>query len=191
MKIKNIAIFASYNGSGFDAIYEAISTNQLNANISVVISNNTSAKVIKKAQDRQIPNFIINEKKYPNQNINNIILNTLQKYECDCIFLSGYMKKIDTILIHRYKIYNAHPSLLPKFGGKGMYGRFVHEAVINSKETYSGVTIHNVTQDYDDGDIILQRSIKINNNETVESLEKRIKELEKVTIVEAFKYKIL
>jgi len=189
--MKNIAIFASYNGSGFDALYEAINQQKIDINISVVISNNSDANVIQKAKKRQIPNFVINERKYPNQNISNIIIDILKEYNCDIIFLSGYMKKIDTILIEKFKIYNAHPSLLPKFGGKGMYGRYVHEAVIKSRQKYSGVTIHEVTKNYDEGQIVLQKSLQLNENETVDSLETKIKQLEKLAIVEAFKDKIL
>jgi phosphoribosylglycinamide formyltransferase-1 len=186
MNLKSIAIFASHNGSGFDALYDAILNKKLNINISLLISNNSNSNAIKKAQQRGINNIVINEKKYPNKNINDIILNKLNESKSDYIFLSGYMKKIDETIIDKYSIYNAHPSLLPKFGGKGMYGTLVHKAVIESNEKYSGITIHKVTKEYDDGEIVLQKAISIKSDETVQSLENKIKELEKIAIVEAF-----
>jgi phosphoribosylglycinamide formyltransferase-1 len=98
------------------------------------------------------------------------------------------MKKLESKLIKKYenKIINSHPALLPNFGGKGMYGKFVHEAVIASKEKISGVTIHFVNEEYDKGEFILQNTIKIENDCTVDKLEEKIKKLESKSIVEAF-----
>jgi phosphoribosylglycinamide formyltransferase-1 len=90
-------------------------------------------------------------------------------------------------LTNKFNIINSHPALLPKFGGKGMYGKYVHEAVIKSGEKSSGVTVHYVNENYDEGTIILQNSLEINKNETTDSLEVRIKVLEQITILEAFK----
>ena len=99
------------------------------------------------------------------------------------------MKKIESNLLNAFpnKIINTHPALLPSiYGGKGMYGRFVHEAVIKNKEKKSGVTIHYVNEVYDEGEIILTKELELDNNETVDSLEDKIKELESIAIVEAF-----
>jgi phosphoribosylglycinamide formyltransferase-1 len=95
------------------------------------------------------------------------------------------MKKISSNLANNYNIINSHPALLPSYGGKGMYGRFVHEAVIENKEKQSGVTVHHVNENYDEGAIILQKSISISVGETAESLESRIKLLEQEAIIEA------
>ncbi|MEA1914727.1 MAG: phosphoribosylglycinamide formyltransferase [Campylobacterota bacterium] len=188
MKIINIGILASHNGSGFDALYQACQNNSLNAKISVVISNNTNATVLQKAKNNFIANFLINDTTCPHKDISQNILKILKEHECDYIFLSGYMKKIDPLIIEFYekKIFNAHPSLLPKFGGAGMYGRSVHEAVIASNEKISGVTIHEVSQNYDEGKIVLQKQLTVNKDDTAESLENKIKALEKRAIVEAF-----
>ena len=97
------------------------------------------------------------------------------------------MKKISSSLSKNFKILNSHPALLPKYGGAGMYGRFVHEAVIHNKERESGVTIHEVNENYDEGKIILQESIDLDENETVDSLESKVKNLEQKAIVKAFK----
>lgn len=187
--MKRIGILASYNGSGFLTIQKAIEQKILDAQVIVVVSNNSNANVLKSAEDMQIPNFIINEKKYPNENIDEKIANLFKEFKCDYIFCSGYMKMIGTNLISKFeeKIVNTHPALLPsKYGGKGMYGRFVHEAIIKNNEAKSGVTIHFVNEKYDDGKIILKKELKLENDETVDSLENRIKNLENIAIVEAF-----
>jgi len=97
------------------------------------------------------------------------------------------MKKISPFLANNFKIINSHPALLPKYGGAGMYGRFVHEAVIKNKEKISGVTIHEVNENYDEGKIILQKTLSLQSDESVNSLESKIKNLEQEAIVEAFR----
>ena len=181
----NIVILASHNGSGFDAIYKAIKAKTLDANIALLISNNTDAIAIKNAKAYGIKHFVVNEKMYPNADKE--IYKLLKESQCSYVFLSGYMKKLSPLLTSNFRIINAHPSLLPKHGGAGMYGRFVHKAVINSKDKVSGVTIHEVNAVYDDGKILLQREVAVTENETEESLEVKIKELEKSAIVEALK----
>ena len=186
--MKRIGILSSYNGSGFDTINKACENEILNAQVVLVISNNSNAKVLEKAEKNNIPNFIINSKKYPNENIDEKITNLMKEFKIDYIFLSGYMKKIEKNLLNTFKnkIINSHPALLPKFGGKGMYGSFVHEAVLREKESESGCTIHFVNENYDEGEYILQKKIQIDEKETLDSLENKIKNLEAITIVEAF-----
>ncbi|MEZ4694715.1 MAG: phosphoribosylglycinamide formyltransferase [Aliarcobacter sp.] len=185
-----IGILASYNGSGFETIQKAINEKILDAKVVVVITNNSNAGVLEKAESYDIPHFIINDKRYPGQDIDDKITRLLLEFGCDYIFLSGYMKKIESKLLNAFqnKIINTHPAILPsQYGGKGMYGRFVHEAVIENKEKKSGVTIHYVNEVYDEGEKILVKELLLDENETVDSLENRIKELEKEAIVEAFK----
>lgn len=187
--IKKIGILASYNGSGFETIQKAIIEKKLNAKVIVVITNNTNAGVLEKAESYNIPYFIINDKRYPGQDIDDKIARLLTEFDCDYIFLSGYMKKIGSKLLSVFpnKIINTHPALLPSiYGGVGMYGRFVHEAVIKNAEKKSGVTIHYIDEVYDEGEIILTKELEIAQNETVDSLENKIKELESIAIVEAF-----
>lgn len=184
-----IGILASYNGSGFETLQKAINDKKIDAQIVVVISNNTNAKVLEKAEKYDIPNFIINDKRYPGQDIDDKITRLLLEFGCDYVFLSGYMKKIESKLIAAYhnKIINTHPALLPSsYGGKGMYGRNVHEAIIKNGEKKSGVTIHFVNEVYDDGEIILTKELELDDNETVDSLESKIKDLESLAIIEAF-----
>ncbi|WP_323597227.1 phosphoribosylglycinamide formyltransferase [Aliarcobacter butzleri] len=185
-----IGILASYNGSGFETIQKAIENKILDAKVVVVITNNTNAGVLEKAESYNIPYFIINDKRYPGQDIDDKITRLLLEFGCDYIFLSGYMKKIESKLLKAYpnKIINTHPAILPSiYGGVGMYGRFVHEAVIRNGEKESGVTIHFVNEVYDEGEKILVKKLKLEENETVDTLEEKIKNLEKEAIVEAFK----
>ena len=180
-----IAILSSHNGTGFDTLYQASKDKILDIDISLIISNNTNAKVIKNAKKLNIENHIINDKLF--ENVDEQIFKLLNKHNCKYIFLSGYMKKISSLITNNFTVINSHPSLLPLYGGAGMYGRFVHEAVINNKELISGVTIHEVDENYDEGKIILQKTLNINKDETAQSLETRIKALEQEAIVDGFK----
>ena len=181
-----LALLASHNGSALDAIYSAISTGELqNLELTLIISNNTDAKVLQKATDYGISSKCINAKRYADPD--DVLLKTLQEASIEIIFLAGYMKKVPAKITQNFKVINSHPALLPKFGGTGMYGRYVHEAVIANNETISGVSIHEVNENYDEGAIILQKSLVLHADETVESLEKRIKELEKSAIIEGLR----
>lgn len=180
-----IAILASHNGSGFDALLKAQILGDLDIEIVLVISNNTNAKVLQKAELNNIDKRVVNSK--TSLHVDKTIQELLQEYKVDYVFLSGYMKKISKETTEMFKIINSHPSLLPLHGGDGMYGIFVHEAVIKSKDTQSGVSIHFVNAEFDTGKIILQKKLALDEDETVPSLESKIKQLEKIAIVEAFK----
>lgn len=181
----NIAIFASHNGSSLDPIHKACEDGTLSLKVSLVITNNTNANVLNSAKEKNIPAFIVNDKLY--EDVDSKLVELLDEYGCEYIFLAGYMKKISPILTKKYKMINSHPALLPKFGGKGMYGRYVHEAVVAAGEKVSGVTVHEVNENYDEGGIILQSSIELADGESAESLETKIKKLEQTTIIEALK----
>lgn len=188
--MKKLGILASYNGSGFETIQKAIEDGILNAKVEVIITNNSDAGVLEKAKKYGIKSFVINSKLFPNENLDLKIAQTLKEFACDYIFLSGYMKKIEDNLLKTFpnKIINTHPAILPSiYGGKGMYGHFVHEAVVKNGEKKSGVTIHYVNENYDEGEKILIKELELSENETAETLETKIKDLEKIAIVEAFK----
>ena len=179
-----VAILSSHNGSGFDALLKAQILGNLNIEIILVVSNNTNAKVLEKARLNNIDKIVINSK--TSKNPDEEIYELLKKHDVDYVFLSGYMKKIAPKTTQDFKIINSHPALLPSFGGEGMYGRFVHEAVIKNNEKFSGVTIHFVNEEFDKGKIILQKRLELCNDETPQSLETKVKELEKIAIVEGF-----
>ncbi len=188
--MKKIGILASYNGSGFQTIQKAIEDKIIDAQVVAIVTNNSNANVLKTASNLDIPNFVINDKRYPDENIDEKIAKLFFEFRCDYIFLSGYMKMIGPKLLSSFenKIINTHPAILPsKYGGKGMYGKFVHEAIIKNGEKKSGVTIHYVNEEYDKGEIILIKELELKENETVDSLENRIKELENIAIVDTFK----
>lgn len=177
-----IAVLASHNGSGFDALYKAQLEKKLDIEIILLISNNSNAQALQKAKRYKIDNYLINAK--TTENPDDEIERLLREYKCDLIFLSGYMKMISPNLTSNFKLINSHPALLPKYGGNGMYGRFVHEAVIANKEKISGVTIHEVNEHYDEGRIILQKELQLAPDESIETLESKIKQLEESAIVE-------
>lgn len=178
--MKNFAILSSHNGSGFEALYNGLHGKEID--IKLVISNNTDAGVLQKAQNKNLPHYIVNAKRF--ENPDEEIYRLLKEANCEYIFLSGYMKKVSDKLLSEFKVVNSHPSLLPNYGGKGMYGRLVHEAVVANNERISGVTIHQVDENYDEGPIILQKELQVAQGESVDSLEERVKELEKTAIVE-------
>lgn len=182
----NLAILASHNGTVLDIIKEKIDSKELDINLSLIITNNSNANVIEKAIKYNIPYKIVNAKLFPEISTDEVILKYLKEAKTDYILLAGYMKKIGDCIIESYpnKIINSHPALLPKYGGVGMYGRYVHEAVIANKENSSGVTIHFVNSHYDEGEIIMQKTIDISPSWNVEDLEQNIKTLEQDSIVE-------
>ncbi|MBD3840810.1 MAG: phosphoribosylglycinamide formyltransferase [Campylobacterales bacterium] len=179
--MKNIAILASHNGSVIDPIMEAIKSNKLSYNIVTVVTNNQNANVIQKANNYNIPSKVINNNLF--ENSDKELENYLESFQIDMILLAGYMKKIPKNIVEKYYIINSHPSLLPKYGGHGMYGIKVHEAVIEACETTSGVTIHEVTQNYDEGKILLQKSFKV-ETKSPQILEEQIKKLEALAVIE-------
>jgi len=137
----SIAVFASGRGSNFRALAEAISKKNVNAKIVVVISNNSDAGALALAQAFHIPALHLSQKQFPSKDaFTQATLSALESHSADFIVLAGYMKKIDPAIIRRYRnnIINVHPALLPAFGGQGMYGHHVHEAVLESGAKFSG-----------------------------------------------------
>lgn len=186
-----IAVLASGRGSNFQALLESIETGLItNAEIVCVISNNSDAGVLTIARSRNIPTYHISRKQYSSDaEFNNTILNVLSMLDVNFIVLSGYMKLLDSSIIKKYqnRIINIHPALLPQFGGKGMYGKFVHEAVIASGAKFSGATVHIVDEIYDHGSIILQERIALAKNETSETLAAKVLEIEHRILPKAVK----
>ena len=151
----------------------------------MVVSNNSNAYALERAKNSNIPTYIISGKDKDEIDIE--LESVLDDYNVDLIVLAGYLKLIGNRLISKYTIINTHPSLLPKFGGKGMYGMNVHKAVIEAKEEFSGPTVHFVNNNYDEGNIISQAKIKLSNDETPESLAKKVQEVEKVQLINVLK----
>lgn len=157
----------------------------LKAKINLVVSNNPNAFAIERAKNSNIPTYIISGKDKDEIDIE--LENVLTNYSIDLIVLAGYLKLIGSRLINKYTIINTHPSLLPKFGGKGMYGMNVHKAVVEAKEEFSGPTVHFVNSNYDEGNIIAQAKVKLSADETAESLAKKVQSVEKLQLIEVLK----
>ena len=173
-----IAIFASGKGSNAAEIISYFSLPSNNkVKIALIVSNKSKAGVLSIAEQYNIPTLIIEKEKFFD---GNGYAEELKEHKIDLIVLAGFLWKIPLPLINAYpgKIINIHPALLPKYGGKGMYGRFVHQAAIDNKEKKSGITIHYVDEVYDRGDIIFQASCPILESDTADSLAKRIHQLE-------------
>ena len=177
----SIAVFASGRGSNFQALAEAISKKNIEAKIVVVISNNSNAGALALAQAFHIPALHLSQKQFPSQEaFTNAVLSALESHGADFVVLAGYMKKIDPAIIRRYRnnIINVHPALLPAFGGQGMYGRHVHEAVIAERARVSGATVHIVDEEFDHGLILLQESIPVEESDTPDTLAEKVLRIE-------------
>jgi formyltetrahydrofolate-dependent phosphoribosylglycinamide formyltransferase len=172
----SIAIFASGAGSNAQKIIDQFRAND-SVIISLIICNNPNAGVISIATKEAIPTLLIEKKRFLE---GDSYLDELEKKNIDLIILAGFLWKIPTALITAYpeKIINIHPALLPKYGGKGMYGSRVHQAVIDAKEKESGITIHYVDEIYDHGRIILQAACPIDEQDTAETLAAKVHALE-------------
>lgn len=183
----NIAVFASHGGSDLQAIIDGCKGGQIDAKVSVVISNNANSMALKRAEREKISHYYLSVKQLGTEEVlAEEILKALEKYSIDMIFLAGYMRMLHVSILDRYhnRIFNIHPALLPKFGGKGMYGMNVHNAVIEAKERESGVTIHRVNAEYDSGEIVAQTIVPVLNNDTAEILAARVLEREHEFLVE-------
>ena len=175
----NIAVLASGRGSNLQGVIDACKRGLINGKVCVVISNNKDAQALERAQKENIPTEVIHH-------INNSkLLDTLQSYDAELVVLAGYLQKVGPRVIEAYpdKIINVHPSLLPKYGGKGMYGLAVHEAVIAAGDDETGVTIHFVTPEYDEGEIIEQLRIRVHENATPQELADRLINYEAMLLV--------
>ena len=173
MDNKKIVVFASGSGTNFINLYNNIS----NGRVVLLISNNSMCGAIQYAVNNNIDYKIINDIRYPNKKFKDRALQkVLNRHKPDLILLAGYMKKISKNIIqsYKYKIMNIHPSLLPKYGGRGFYGIKVHEAVISSGDFITGVTIHFISENYDEGPIILQEEINVEKDDSALSLSKRV-----------------
>ena len=173
--MKHLVILASGSGSNAENIYNYFKGNS-KIKIDLIATNNPKAGVIERAKRLKIPFKIFNKK----QLIEGDLLLWPEFAQTDLIILAGFLLKIPSDLITKFpnKIINIHPALLPKYGGKGMYGDRVHQSVVANKETESGITIHYINKNYDEGVIIFQKSFTLKTEETAASLAQKIHQLE-------------
>jgi phosphoribosylglycinamide formyltransferase-1 len=173
---KRIAIFASGSGSNAQKIMEHFKQSE-DAEISLVLTNNPDSYVLQRADNFEIPSHVFDRNEFYHTDS---ILNLLRMLDIDIIVLAGFLWLIPKKLIQEYpnRIINIHPALLPKYGGKGMYGDHVHLAVMEAKETEGGITIHYVNENYDDGEFIYQAKYKIDESDNLEMIKFKGQQLE-------------
>ncbi len=176
MKKKHIAIFASGSGSNAENISRFFANHPL-AEVCLILTNKPDAAVVQRAQNLGIPCRIFNREEFYNSGA---VLDDLKRFEVDFIVLAGFLWLIPSNLLVAYpkRIINIHPALLPKYGGKGMYGARVHQSVVENKEKESGITIHFVNEEYDAGDIIFQARCSVEAGDDADCLAQKVHELE-------------
>ncbi len=174
--MKRIVIFASGSGTNAENIIEFFH-NRENASVIQVLTNNPHAKVLDRCKKLNVSTLSFNRMAFSKSND---VLNILKSSKPDLIVLAGFLWKMPESILNEYpnKVINIHPALLPKFGGKGMYGMHVHEAVINNKEKETGITIHYVNEHYDDGATIFQAKCDVLPSDSAEDVADKIHELE-------------
>lgn len=173
--MKHIVIFASGSGSNAENIIRHFLKNQ-SGEVAAVFSNKANAGVLERAEKHNIATVVFSREELSE----GIVLTKLQQFHPDLIVLAGFLLKFPEDIIDAYpgKIINIHPALLPKYGGKGMYGMHVHQAIIDNREAETGITIHYIDAHYDEGDIIFQKSVKLDGSETCEDVSRKVQQLE-------------
>jgi phosphoribosylglycinamide formyltransferase-1 len=173
--MKKIVVFASGSGTNAENIIKYFSATKTGV-VTNVFTNNANAKVIERAKNHQVPTEIFSKQDlYEGK-----VLHDIDKIQPDLIVLAGFLLKFPQNIIEAYpdKIINIHPALLPKYGGKGMYGMHIHKSVVENNEKETGITIHYVNENYDEGNIIFQQKVELTENDTPEDVASKIHELE-------------
>ncbi|SIT12386.1 phosphoribosylglycinamide formyltransferase [Alicyclobacillus vulcanalis] len=175
--MRKIAFLASHNGSGMRYLLEARARGEVAFEPVLVVSNNPGSPALAYARELGIPAVVINEKRCGGaKEADEALRDALREHQAQYVVLSGYMKRIGPATLSAFpnRILNIHPSLLPKFGGPGMYGMRVHEAVIASGDTVTGATVHLVDHEYDHGPVLAQAEVPVRPGDTPESLRERV-----------------
>ncbi len=174
--MKNIAILASGSGTNAENIIRYFAKSNF-IRVAVVLSNKRDAGVHERAKNQGIPSFTFSNAEFKE---GKIVLDKLAEFHIDLIVLAGFLSMISPVVVDACQgnIINIHPALLPKFGGKGMYGHYVHEAVIAAKEKKTGITIHFVNECYDEGAVIFQATCPVLPEDTVKDVEEKVHKLE-------------
>ena len=177
-----IAVLASTNGTDLQAIIDEMKANKMpGIELSVVISNKEDCYAIKRAKEQGYETVFIDPKDKSREDFDNKMAQILKEKEINLIVLVGYMRILSPDFVKKFpkQIINVHPALMPKFAGKDFYGANVHQAVLNSGDKETGMTIHYVDEGVDTGEIILQKTCKVEESDTVETLKAKVQELEK------------
>lgn len=185
--MNNLVVFVSGSGSNLQAIIDNIENGKLDARVTGVISDKEGVKALDRAQKHGIPYQILSSSTFSDYGrYTKALLNQLKEWAPELIVLAGYLSKVPTEVIRCYdrRIINIHPALLPKYGGKGFYGLKVHKAVLEAGESESGCSVHIVTEKYDEGPVLKQRTVKVHPDDTPETLARRVLEQEHQLLTE-------
>lgn len=185
--MKQLVFFASGSGTNFQSVIDAVETEIIDAEIVGLITNKKNIKALERAKKHKIPSKIVSPIKFKSQQAyENQLMAALEKWNPTLIILAGYLLKIPDSVIGKYegKIINIHPALLPKYGGKGFYGKKVHQAVLEGDEIESGCSVHIVTKEYDEGPVLAQRKVPVHPTDTPEKLAGRILKQEHILLPE-------
>jgi phosphoribosylglycinamide formyltransferase-1 len=185
-----IAVLASHEGSLLQAVIDACRSGELDAAVVLVVSNNSAAGALRRAAAAGIDTAHLSTATHPDPDaLDRALCERLAFAGADLVLLAGYMKRLGPHTLERFKgrILNTHPALLPKFGGRGYFGRRVHEAVIATGEVESGATVHWVQGDYDSGPVLSQTRLPVRADDTAESLEARVKVAERELLIDTLK----
>ncbi len=181
-----IAFLASHRGSNMQAVIDACGEGRLDATPAVLVCNNRNAEAIRRAGKHGIPAYVLNAARHADPaDLDRAILTALEKHGSELILLAGFMKKIGPRVLSAYRgrILNVHPALLPKYGGKGMFGAHVHQAVLAAGEKVTGVTVHLADDEYDQGKILAQAEVPVLAGDSIETLAARVLEKEHELLV--------
>jgi len=179
--LKRIVVFASGSGTNFQSLIDAVEAGQIAAQIRGLVTNKTDIKALERAHAHGIESVVLAPSAFESkQAYVDALKKILADWKADLIVLAGYMIKVPADIIEKYegRILNIHPSLLPKYGGKGFYGTKVHSAVIENNESESGCTVHIVNEEYDQGPVLAQKKVPVLKSDTPETLAKRVLEKE-------------
>jgi phosphoribosylglycinamide formyltransferase-1 len=185
-----IAVLASGSGTTLQAVIDACEKGLLDGQVVVVISNNSASGAITRAARHQIPFVHLSSQTHNEpESLDREIAEALKQHAPDVVLLAGYMKKLGphTLEAYRGRVINTHPSLLPKFGGQGMYGKNVHAAVIESGDQTTGISVHLVDGDYDTGRVLAQREIAVEHGDDAEALAGRVQAIERPFLIKVLK----
>lgn len=188
ISMKVVSFLASHGGSSAKAIIDAAKSGALNVEIGVVITNNRDSSIYEWCVDNDVRVHHVSGKTHPNEALKDeVVRGHLLQARTDLVVLSGYMKKIGpaTLATFKNRILNIHPSLLPKHGGRGLYGDKVHESVLASGDKVSGVTVHLINEEYDEGPVLVQEEVPVLEDDSVLSLKQRVQEIESSLYISA------
>jgi phosphoribosylglycinamide formyltransferase 1 len=182
-----IGVLASHTGTTLQAVIDACQDGRIAARVGVVISNNQDAEALRRAEKSGIPAQCVSRRTCPDpHDLDELIARILHDHGADVVLLAGYLRKIGprTLRAFEGRILNVHPSLLPRHGGQGMFGRAVHEAVLASRDRVTGASVHIVTANYDEGPVVSQREVAVDPDDDADSLSAKVRVIERALVVE-------